>query len=168
MSGISKSIVKKIDRISEHSGKFVACLIIFLAVVVFYGAFTRYLIKDMPSWAYEVALFTYGTIAFFSGAYCLLHEKHVSVDIVKIKLSAKNQKKIDIIYSIVSMITLFVITIYGSMWAFESTLILERSEHQTTFNPQIWWFKWVVVISLFIVVLQLISRIIKLTIRDGE
>jgi len=164
----ANNISKKIDKISENSGQLITCLVILLATVVFYGAFMRYLVRDMPSWAYEVAIFLYGTIAFFSGAYCLLHDKHVSVDIIKVKMSKKNKNKLDLLYSIISLITLFIITIYASIWAYDSTLILERSEHQTTFNPQIWWFKWVVVLALVLVIMQLFSKIVKLLTRDGD
>lgn len=163
-----KNVANKIDKVSDVSGKLTSFLVIFLALVVFYGAFTRYLLKDMPSWAYEVAIFAYGTIAFFSGGYCLLHNKHVAVDIIKSKINKKHQKKLDLFYYTVAILCLSTIAVYASIWAFESTLILERSEHQTTFNPQIWWFKWTVVISLILVVLQSFSKIIKLLTQDGE
>lgn len=132
-----------------------------LAIVVFYGALMRYVVKDMPSWAYEISIFMYGILSFCSGAYCLLHDKHVSVDIIKGRLSPKLQRNLDVMYAMVTIICIAIISYYAICWAIESTLILERSEHQTAFNPQIWWFKWTVVIALIMLILQAISSIMK-------
>jgi TRAP-type mannitol/chloroaromatic compound transport system permease small subunit len=44
--------------------------------------------------------------------------------------------------------------------AWQSTLILERSIHQSAFNPQIWWFKWVIPISAALVLLQSFGELI--------
>lgn len=152
---------QKIDAISNRTGRAVSILLLSLIAVVLYGAFMRYVVKDMPSWAYEVSIFMYGTIAFGAGNYCLLHQKHVSVDIFKNKFSPGVKKIADIIYSLTAIGCMSVIIYYAGIWAYESTLILERSEHMTSFNPQIWWFKWIVVLSIFGVILQAFSDIVK-------
>ncbi len=153
---------RRIDWLSAKVGFGVSLLLLFLIAVILYGSFKRYIVKDMPSWAYEVSIFLYGTIAFAGGSYCLLKGKHVCVDIFKNKLSAKVSRTLEIIFNLTALVCMSYVMYYAGIWAFESTMILERSEHQTTFNPQIWWFKWIVVLSIFAVILQFVSEMIKL------
>lgn len=159
---------QKIDAFSRASGRAISLLLLFLIAIVIYGSFTRYVIRDMPSWAYEVSIFIYGTFAFASGAYCFVQGKHVSVDVFKKRFSPRIQRYLDIVYNIAIFCCMACVIYYAGIWAFESTMILERSEHQTTFNPQIWWFKWIAVISILAVMLQAVSEAIKARFGVGD
>jgi TRAP-type mannitol/chloroaromatic compound transport system permease small subunit len=57
----------------------------------------------------------------------------------------------------------------GSKAAWISTLQLERSSRQTPFDPQIWWYKWVIPFSALLLALQALVESIKTirSLKDG-
>jgi TRAP-type mannitol/chloroaromatic compound transport system permease small subunit len=95
-----------------------------------------------------------------SGAYCLKLKAHVNVDILPQYLPVFGQRILELLSSIVIIIVCLTLVFHGYKMAWQSTLILERSIHQSAFNPQIWWFKWVIPISAALVLLQSFGELI--------
>lgn len=149
-----------INNISRISGKFVSYLILPLIVLIVYSVFMRYVIKDAPIWSFEVPVFIFGSYFMLGGAYCLLTNSHVNVDIFPRRLSQNGQTIIGLISNIVILIVCIIIVIQSATSAWQSTKILERSIHQTVFNPQIWWFRWIIPISAFMIAIQALSNLI--------
>ncbi len=121
--------------------KIIAYLTIPLAIIVVYCALMRYVFHAMPDWGFEAAIFIFGLQVILGGAYCHARQKHVSVDILPIYLSRRVNLKVKMTCEVVILFVCLVIFYASCPWAWDSFLIGERSIHQTTFNPPIWWFK---------------------------
>lgn len=155
-----KKLAAKVSCLSRFLGNSAALLILPLVVLIIYATFKRYFFKSMPSWGYEIPIFMYGIFFLIGGVLCQLNNKHVNVDILPKYISKKSQKKLSMFSNILVAGACLLVACYASEWAFESTLINERSVHQTDFNPTVWWFKWFVPISFFLVALQSIANVI--------
>jgi TRAP-type C4-dicarboxylate transport system permease small subunit len=87
---------------------------------------------------------------------------HIAVDTLPRRLPVRAQKYIQIFSFIIVIIVCLVAVWMGSIWAWKSTMIWERSIHQTVFNPPVWWFKWVIPISAALIVIQALADMFKI------
>lgn len=143
-----------VDEKSESIGKFSSMLIFLMVFVVFFDVIARYVFSSPTNWGFEVAIFIYGIHFMLGGAICQKKRKHVEVDIIPKYLGARGKILLRFVSLIMVIVVCFAMVWFGSKWAYDSTLILEKSVHQTKFNPYIWWFKWLVPLSAFFVMAQ--------------
>jgi len=163
-----EKLIKKIEKVSDLSGKIAAWMIVPMILVIVYTAFMRYALNNKPNWGFEISLFVYGIHFMLGGAYTLKEKSHVRVDILPHYLNAKGQKILEILGLIVVFVVCFIIFWLGAKYSWQSTKIWEHSMHQTAFNPPIWWFKWFIPISAGLVALQAIASLLKEIIKKGE
>ncbi len=134
--------------------KITAYLTIPLVIIVVYCALMRYIFHAMPDWGFEMSIFIFGLQAMLGGVYTHACKKHVSVDIFSKYLSDRMNLKLKMMYEIAIFFVCFFILFVSCEWAWDSFRIGERSIHQTTFNPPIWWFKAIIPISCFLMSIQ--------------
>lgn len=156
-----EKFISGVDAFSDALGKVLAWLLVPMVLIVLYTAFMRYFLQAPVPWGFEMALFAFGIHGIGGGAYCLRHGGHVSVDVVASQLPPRWAAVLNILGSLVVVLVTVVMVYLGSRWAWKSTLILERSIHGTEFNPQIWWFKWMVPIAAGLVLLQAVAQLLK-------
>lgn len=152
-----KAILHGINKISERTGETVSLLILPLIGIIVFGVIMRYIFNNPLDWDFESSLFAYGLHFMLGGSYCLMRGAHVSVEAIPGRLSKRGQILIQAVSSLVIIFCCIIIVLIGSPWAWQSTKILEHSIHQTTFNPPIWWYKWVVPLSALLILLQAIA-----------
>lgn len=163
-----EKLIKRIEKLSDWSGKIAALMIIPMILVIVYTTFMRYFLNDTPNWGFEISLFVYGIHFMLGGAYTLKEKFHVKVDIVPQRLPIKPRRILDIFAIIVTFVVCVIIAWLGTKYSWQSTKIWEHSMHQTAFNPPIWWLKWFIPISAGLVALQAIADLLKEIIKKGE
>jgi len=163
-----RTFIRLVDALSEYTGQALAYLIIPMALIVLYTAALRYFFSIAVPWGFELSLFAFGIHGIVGGAYCLLHGGHVGVDVIVSHLPKRLALIADILGYILVIFVAVTMVYLGSRWALRSTMILERSIHATEFNPQIWWFKWMIPLSGFLIVLQGLSQIFKSILLFGQ
>jgi len=52
--------------------------------------------------------------------------------------------------------------------AWRSTLMRERSTHQTPFNPEVWWYRWIIPISCTLISWQAFKDMLALILGRPE
>ena len=149
-----ETLLRFIDKISEYSGRYVSYLLLPLILTIVYSVIVRYFFNDIVDWAFEIALFAYGILVMVGGAYTLKHKAHVRVDILQYYLGRRWSCILDLLSFVIIILVCCVIVYLGTKAAYVSTLRLERSSLQTPFNPQIWWYKWIIPFSAALVGLQ--------------
>jgi len=97
------------------------------------------------------------------GGYTHLKGKHVAVDILTKYLSPGKKRLKEIVSELVVAFTSAVLIYISTGWALESIRIMERSMHQTTFDPPIWWFKCIVPVSAALLFLASLKNMLKLS-----
>lgn len=156
-----EKVIKAIDTFTDITGKIFSLLIIPMIAVVLYTAVMRYWFKTAVPWGFEMALFIFGIYCIGSGAFAHLYKSHVNVDVLTARLSPTAKAYMEIFSQVVILSVLAVAIYLGSLWAYKSTVILERSIHGTEWNPQIWWFKWFVPVSAGLFALQCAAELLK-------
>lgn len=154
-------IIKKLDKIQDFIGRQSSLILLPLIIIVVYSSFMRYVFNRAPDWGFEISVFLFGIYSIISGAYVLKEDGHVRVDILPSMLGDRGNKIISIISNLLVLLVSLVLMYMGSKTAIQSTKILERSIHQSTFNPQIWWFRWMIPLAAALLAVQSIVNLLK-------
>ena len=159
-----QKFIDAVDKISKWSGMITAFLILPMIGIIVYTALMRYIFHYAVNWGFEVSLFVYG-LHFMGGADRLNLNSHVIVDIVPSRLPFIPRKLLESLPAWSCSSSPSYLSGWEQMWAWKSTLIWERSVHQTSFNPPTWWFKWIVPISALLLGLQALADVM-VRVRD--
>jgi TRAP-type mannitol/chloroaromatic compound transport system permease small subunit len=150
------------DELSMRTGIWTSYLILPMIGVIVFTAVLRYFFDIAVDWGFEVSIFIYGVHCLLGGCYTMVLKGHITVDTLPRRLPMRWQKYIQI-FSFMIVIAVCLVAVWmGSIWAWKSTMIWERSIHQTVFNPPIWWFKWVIPISAALIVIQALADMLKI------
>lgn len=131
----------------QRIGKLVSLLILPLIVGIVYSSLKSFIFNDPPIWTFEMSLFLYGSFVMLGAGFCHLEKKHVAVDVLRSYLSPKWNRILGIFSEGIVLFVALVIIWVSVPGAWRSTLMRERSTHQTPFNPEIWWYRWIIPIS---------------------
>ncbi len=138
-----------------------------LTLVIVYTVIMRRFLSSAPDWGFEVPIFIFGIMILLSGADTLRVKGHIAVDIILQYVSEKAGKLLITFGLLVVLFVSAFLVFKGVDSAVESTRIMERSSHQSSFNPQIWWFKWFIPIGGLLIWLQAWVEIYKVW-RGGD
>lgn len=148
-------------------GRCVSLLILPLIAEIVYSSLKAFLLNDTPIWSFEITLFLYGVFFMLGAAYCHQQKKHVAVEVLSAYVSPKWQRILGIISEAVVIFVVVVIIWFSVPSAYRSFLMKERSTHQTPFDPQIWWFRWIIPISCGLIGWQALKDMIGLVTGKG-
>lgn len=156
-----KRIVRLIETISQWTGAFSAWLVIPLMLVVLFDVFQRHLRNDPTHWGYDVLWMLFSAQFLLGGAFTLLRNGHIRIDIVYGALSEKAKRIYDTINALVIILPPAVLfTWAGCVFALDAW---GSGERLSTTN---WFFpagpsKSLIPLGFFLLSLQCIAEIIK-------
>ena len=97
---------KQIDKVV---GGFLVILMAAMTLDVLWGVFTRYAMSNQASWSEELARFLLIWIGILGAAYASGQKMHLSIDLLKPKLDARGQKRLDLFINV--LVVLFAVCI---------------------------------------------------------
>jgi len=153
-----RRLLHTIDRISDWSGKLVSYLLFVTMVVIGFELFMR--IFERPQiWVFDISLFTAGTVYVVGGAYALLEDRHVKMDILYVRLSARTRALLDLVTLPCFVLFCGVILWMGAVRGWESFLLNERL--WTAFHPIVWPFRLMIPLGALLLLLQGLSKAVR-------
>ena len=138
----------------KRLGRLISLLILPLIAMIVYSALRSYFFRDPPIWTFEMSIFLFGCFFMLGSAYCHMEKKHVAVDIINHYLPRRWRRVQGVFSEAVVLFVAVVLIIISVPTAWQATLIGERSILQTPFNPYVWWFRWVIPVSCFLIGVQ--------------
>ena len=155
-----RKLLKIIDTINEWVGRVCSFSVIILAVIVAAEVILRYVFNQPSLCGFEYTKYVYGFHFMIVGGYVLLHNGHVSIDILYSKVSKKAQIIMDIVSYLVFFFPFVSIMLWqGFLFAQKSWLVLERD--WTICESPVYPAKTVIPVAIFLLLLQGVSTIIK-------
>jgi len=158
---VLRAILKRIDFISEGSGKLVSWLLLALIFALTYDVMMRYLFRAPTVWSFDVSYMLGGTIMLIGMAYVTLHRAHVRVDIIYTRLSKKAKTIIDLFFT-------------GGVYLPLMCMLLERSFSRACWSfragewseigfwrPIMWPFRWMIPVALSLFILAGVAWFIR-------
>ncbi len=146
-----------IDRLSLYCGEFASYWAVIAVFVYYYEVIARYVFNSPTNWAHEGMFLMFGMQYLIAGAYAMLTESHVRVDVFYAPLSARRKAVVDLLTSVFFFI--FAGTLLATSWifAYQATQVGEISF--TEWAIAYWPFKWAMVLGGLLLVLQGISKL---------
>jgi TRAP-type mannitol/chloroaromatic compound transport system permease small subunit len=163
------AFAKKIDGISDWTGRLFAWLVVPLTVLIVFEVITRRFFGAPTIWTFELSNFLYGGHFMLVAAYGLLYKAHVRIDIFVMRGSKRTQEIFDLIsYFILFFPFIIVILYHGIDFAKDSWATLETS--WSAWGPPLSPIKTVIPITAFLLLIQGISEVIKkfVYLKTGE
>lgn len=105
-----------IDRLSLFCGEFVSYWAVIAVFVYYFEVISRYVFGSPTSWAHEAMYLMFGMQYLIAGAYAMLTESHVRVDIFYAPLSKPKKAWTDLVTSVFFFI--FAGTLLVTSWIF--------------------------------------------------
>ena len=116
-----QKLLLTIDKISTFVGQAFSWLIVSLTLMISWEVFSRYVLDNPHSWAFDVMIMMYGTLFMMAGAYTLAKAGHVRGDVLYGFFEPRTQATIDLILFILFFIPgVFALTYAGYYYAAES------------------------------------------------
>ncbi|WP_321499320.1 TRAP transporter small permease subunit [Breoghania sp.] len=146
-----------IDRLSLYCGEFASYWAVIAVFVYYYEVIARYVFNSPTNWAHEGMFLMFGMQYLIAGAYAMLTESHVRVDVFYAPLSVRGKAVVDLLTSVFFFI--FAGTLLATSWifAYQATQVGEISF--TEWAIAYWPFKWAMVLGGLLLVLQGISKL---------
>ena len=151
--------VKFIDEMNRKVGLVAAFIIIITSLILLYEVVARYAFNAPTIWAHDLSRYTFGIYSVYGGAYALLRNAHVGVDLFTKSLSPRSNAALDVFTSIFFFLFLLVLVWYGGELMWTSITRLENS--QTAFSIPVYPIKILTFIGLVLFTLQGVAKLIR-------
>ncbi|MDA1283823.1 MAG: TRAP transporter small permease subunit [Proteobacteria bacterium] len=159
MPKIISSYVKYIDGLTSIIGRITMYLVFVLMGILVLSFVTRNIINFPLMWIIEMAQFTMTAYYLMGGAYSMMEDQHVRMDIVYGNFSDKNKARMDLFTSFF-LIFYLVTLLIGSY----SSLIYTINTNQKLFTawaPYVWPIKTIMLFGILLMLLQSFSIFFK-------
>ena len=152
-------ITPPIDAISTFAGKLAAWLIVPMFAVLVYEVVVRK-VAQPTMWANDIATMAYGAHFFLAAAYTLQLQKHIRTDFLSRNWSLETQVRMDLAqYLLIFLPGMVMFTWISYGFARESWEL--REALMTTWRPPAYWYKSVIPLSSFLLLLQGLAEVLK-------
>jgi len=156
---MAQAFCHTIDVINEWLGNIFSWLIIPLVLMVVTEVTLRYVFHRPTIFAWDVNVQLQGFIVVLGGGYVLLHNGHVSMDILVSRFSPRRRALIDVIMTLFLIGSVSLLLWRVTLGAWNSVLI--REELTSAWGPPIYPLKIAMVIGISALVLQGIANFIR-------
>ena len=157
---------KAVDRLNDWCGWLVGLQILFVVGVIVYEVVLRYGFGAPTLWANEAMIYITAVAYLLGGGYALLHRRHVAVDVLYARCSARVRARLDLVTLVFFAFYLGTLMWAGWLWAWDSMKLGETTG--TPWNPPIWPVKLSIPVAAVLVLLQGIANVIRDFLATGR
>lgn len=148
-----------VDRFSVIIGKSCKYLILVILGIMLFEIISRYMFNKPTEWVIELSSYMFGAYFFLGGAYTLIRDQHVRMDILYVKWSRKVRKIADIVTFPLFAVYL-VLFIYGGIGNIQYSL-RNHEISNSLWGPQLAPIKIVITIGTMLLLIQGITILIR-------
>lgn len=149
-----------IDKINDGVGNVVSFLTLAIGIIIVYEIIMRYVFNAPTFWVHDIAHYLFGITFMFGGAYALLHDAHVNMDMLYRQITGKPRFWLDIINGLCILVFALLLVWLSAKMAMESVKYREIYM-ESAWSPPIYPMKVIFFISSVGLLLQSISNLIK-------
>jgi TRAP-type mannitol/chloroaromatic compound transport system permease small subunit len=153
---ILNKIVIVINKINDWVGFLTSLLFIPISFIALYEIFSRYILNNATIWAWDLNMQLFAPLVMLAGGYTLLHNGHVSVDVLIAGLTARKKAIVELITSSIFFLGAFVLIWKSSEIAWLS--FIRKESIPTIWGPPLWTIKMWIPIGFFFLLIQGIAK----------
>ena len=155
MTKIEKVFVA-IETVNEKLGRILCYALVMIMIIQVYEVTMRYLFDNPTKWAWDVNGQLFAGVGIMAGAYALLHDTHVRLDILYRGWSPRKKTIVDLAVSPIILLALCVVIWKGGEMAWWSW---KMDEHvHSYFAPILWPVKTCFPLAGILMLLQAIVK----------
>lgn len=147
-----RNLLAIIDGMSVWTGKVVSVLSMVTAFVITYEIVAREIFKSPTVWASEFTVFACALLYLVGGAWTLLDDGHVRVDILHSRFKPRTRALVDCLTYFA--FALYILVMLWASWSYMMQSIELRETTMTPWDPPLYPLKIAFVVSLILVFLQ--------------
>lgn len=148
-----------IDTLNEWTGRIVGFQIVFIVGVVVYEVVMRSVFVRPTLWANETMVYVTAMAYLLGGGYTLLYRRHVIVDVVYQRLSARTRARLDLVTFLFFVVYMLTLIWVGWLSAWDAVLLRETAG--TPWNPPIYPVKLAIPLAGTLVLLQGLANVVR-------
>jgi len=153
-----KQFLRVIDNISDWSGRISSFLVFFGIFILAFEVVARYFFGAPTVWAHGYSQRIFGTYFVMVGAYTLLKNGHVRVDIIYQRFSLRVRALLDMLNYALLLIWSFVLIREGWMF-FASSYEIREADEMVLAHP-VYPVKFFLLVGAVLITLQGLNRLI--------
>lgn len=153
-----KKILRWIDSVSEWSGKIFSFLVYLGIAMLVFEVVARYFFDAPTVWAHGYSQRLFGSYFIMIGAYTLLQNGHVRIDIIYQRFSLRIRALLDLINYLMLLIWAFVLIKEGITF-FECSWAIREADEMVLAHP-VYPVKFLLVIGAILITLQGLNHLI--------
>ncbi|MFC1955792.1 TRAP transporter small permease subunit [Chloroflexota bacterium] len=162
-----KSLLSIIDSISEWSGKAFAFVILVATLTVVFSVMMRYVFNSPLTWGLELSIYLAASSYLMGGAYALLYDAHVKVDVLYMQWSPKMRAIVDLITAPLFFISIGTLAWLGAQWTLKA--ISGGITSGSSWGPVVWPMRSLISLGSFLLLLQGMAKFVRdLKVAKGE
>lgn len=112
-----------IDRLSLYCGEFVSYWAVIAVFVYYYEVIARYVFNSPTNWAHEGMYLMFGMQYLIAGAYAMLTESHVRVDVLYANMSVRRKAAVNLATSVFFFIFAGTLLVTCYIFAFDAIAV---------------------------------------------
>ncbi len=157
---VLKNIIKYINTTNEWVGRFDAWLVTALTFVVCFEVISRYVFNHPTIWSYTMGWMLSGAFFLLGGAYTLLYDRHVRIDVIYLSLQAKIQSWMNVIFYLL-FLPIIGVTVWAGFRFAISSLRIHETDQLTMWHVPLWIPKMLIPIGLTLLWFQCLSELLR-------
>lgn len=155
-----KGLMFFIDRMNDMVGNAVSFLTLAIGGIIVYEIAMRYIFNAPTIWVHDMAHYLFGVSFMFGGAYALLHDSHVNMDMVYRTLPDKAKYWLGIINGL--CIIVFALLLAWLSWGMAVESVKYKEIYmESAWSPPIYPMKVIFFIGCLLLLFQSISNLFK-------
>ncbi len=154
-----KTLLRLIDGTNTWIGKVTSILSLVVAFIIFYEIFMREVLVRPTLWVAEGTVFGCGLLYMLGGAWTLLQDHHVRVDMLYHGLSRRGKALLDCLTYFAFL--LYIGVMIWAFWAYVAESVRLRETTMTPWDPPIWPLKIAMFVSLIMLLLQQTAKFMR-------
>lgn len=162
-----KDVLQIIDTISDRAGKIVSYITIIYTFLVVFEVIMRYVFNRPTLWSAELTYYLFGIQWLIAGAYDVLYDKHIKVDILAENFSKQKKAIVDLVGALFFFLFIGALFYHSLTLGWDDMLINKRSF--SMWGPPIWPVELCIALGAFLLLLQGFAKVVRdiKVVREG-
>lgn len=154
-----KRFCDAVDRVNEWVGALLGLTVIVVTGAVIYEVVARSAFGKPTQWSNETTIYLSAMTYLVAGGYALRHRRHVRIDLIYERRSAKTRARLDLITFVFFLGYAGTLLWVGADMAWQS--FLQRETTATPWDPPIWPVKAAIPLAGLLLLLQGIANLLR-------
>jgi len=148
MAGFSRVI----GSINKWVGNIITPLSFIILVMIVVEVTLRYLFNKPTAWAMPMSQLLFGTVSILGGGWVLLHDEHVSMDLISRRFSPRRKALVDLVLSVFFFFFCGIMLWKGAQYGWDS--LMKGETLSGTFRPIVYPIKLLIPLAALLIILQ--------------